>query len=921
MAQSTIYIYRKENNFEQETFGYYQSGFNFCLTIDETKDSAKILVLTRNPNILAPNTIVKLEGINAWWCVKNDTMQRHNSERNYLYEHTIELQGAFEIFNSRDLINCGFNVGHYSVGTFLIRLVSLSNFELPISFDYGTSLSRTKVVDFLKTFENYTLASAIKEVLNGYNCVPKMVFNQNEQNQITSATINIYSKSGLTDTPLEESVFNEVNAVDSIDRESYATKVISNIQNCVGRYPIKYPRISGACLVGDNGTITYDTAGQAKLLLPSKVYAVESITIYGALNIELSSSGHITRYITMTPDDLTRKGEKARDEIVGWLEDYGLSTSTINGFISQWETYFNNIKTRGYRKIRSGGYYDATDGTQHGDYCNINNRFSQTPAYLKVYLNNERYAMNSDNYEHYIISWKQGSNEIKGFDFFQKAQGTFGNNFLTSFISASVSTTFINGDESFTLTIGEDQNGSKLSLIDFRDGEGNNARDYPHCLFSVEYIPMTDIKFKTDNKLGKEDTKLYNQNGKLVDSYAVSKLVNSYCKSIRDKELTRFGTYYDFNDIPKVGARVGNYVINNVSYDVYDNDNGGFLYKCQFSLNLYSACKSIMINANTNIRDYDCPQSNNIKRIQNYRDFVELSYEQVSNIAPYLNKEKLIHIDTDYIGIKDDLVFVMKATDDSFNNQGDNNSNNYYYHLDHISFDLSKQKKFVVDFYDNNIIGYGNAHAYKPFTLSNIFDRDKMVTIPISYVNTSNGELHGIELLASDEENAESNFGDTYISESVAIKYTIYNKFLLNYSLKITEENYDKDGLEIPVFEYSCEINGDDNIEVADNFFEYEENFDEFIAIARDYPITNENEELALISTTLYPINLTIEPYQTRITIRFTGTGLPASAKTNWGIFARKGSSYRFLFALNNYPIEYTQTNDLIVYINNYKLK
>lgn len=920
MAQSTIYIYRKENNFEQETFGYYQSGFNFCLTIDETKDSAKILVLTRNTNILAPNTIVKLEGINAWWCVKHDTMQRHNSESDYLYEHTIELQGAFEILNSRDLINCGFNVGHYYVEDVLNRLIALSNFELPVDFNYNNVLSALKVVDYLKTFENYTLASAIKEFLNGYNCIPKMVCGI-YQNRITRVRIDIYSKSGLTDTPLNESVFNEVSAVDSIDRESYATKVISNIQNCVGRYHIRYPRIGGACLVGETGNITYDTASQAKLILPSKVYAVESITIYGALNIELSSSGHITRYITMTPDDLARKGEKARDDIVEWLEDYGLSTSTINFFISEWESYFNEAKTRGYRKIYSGGYYDATDGTQHGDYCNINNRFSGTPSYLKVYLNNERYAMNSDDYEHYVISWKQGSNEIKGFDFFKKAQGTFANNKMTSFISQSVSRTFTNGGESFTLTIGTDENGSKLSLIDYTETSASNSYNYPHCLFSVDYIPMTDIKFKTDNKIDKEDTKLYNQNGKLVDSYAVSKLVNSYCKSIRDKELTRFGTYYDFNDIPKVGARVGNYVINNVSYDVYDNDNGGFLYKCQFSLNLYSACKSIMINANTNIRDYDCPQSNNIKRIQNYRDFIELSYEQVSNIPPYLNKEKLIHIDTDYIGIKDDLVFVMKATDNSFDNEGENHSHSYYYHLDHISFDLSKQKKFVVDFYDNNIIGYGNAHAYKPFSLSNIFDRDKMVTIPISYVEESDGELQGIELLASDEKHAETNFGDIYISESVAINYTIYNKFLLNYALRITEENYDKDGLEIPVFEYSCEISGDDNIEVADNFFEYQESFNEFVAIACDYPITNENEELALINAITYPINLIVAPYQTSITIRFTSTGLPESAKTNWGIFARKGSSYRFLFALNNYPNEYTELNELRVYINNYKLK
>lgn len=916
MAQSTIYIYRKENNFEQETFGYYQSGFNFCLTIDETKDSAKILVLTRNSNILAPNTIVRLEGINAWWCVKHDTMERHNSESNYIYEHTIELQGAFEILNSRDLINCGFNVDHYNVGQFLNRLVSLSNFELPISFDYNFALGSTKIVNFLKTFENYTLASAIKEFLNGYNCIPKMSFTRDIFNTITSATIVIYSKSGLADTPLDESVFNEVSAVDSIDRESYATKVISNIQNCVGRHAVRYPRIGGAYLVGESGQITYDNVSQAKLLLPSKVYAVESITIYGAILIELSSSGHITRYVVLTPDDLTRKGEKARDKIVYWLNDYGLSQDIINLFVNSWESYFNSIKSIGCRTILNGGYYDAIEDQPHGDHVWINNIYSLTPSYLMVYLNNERYSANSDDYQNYVISWKQGSNEIKGFEFFSKAQGTITNHFATSLINNEHIQEYENGDESFTLTIGADKEGSKLSLIDITEGDGQNAIDYPHFLASVNYIPMTDIKFKTDNNIDKEDTKLYNQNGKLVDSYAVSKLVNSYCKSIRDKELTRFGTYYNFSDIPKVGARVGNYVINNVSYDVYDNDNGGFLYKCQFSLNLYSVCKSTMINANTNIRDYDCPQSNNIKRIQNYRDFIELSYENNTYGNTYMNIDRIINISLDSIGMKDNFVFVMCAKDPSFDNEGDNHSYMYYYHLDHISFDLSKQKKFVVDFGDNNIIGYGNAHAYKPFQLTNIFNRDKSVTIPISYVNTTNGELEGIELLACDEETAETNFGDIYISESVAIKSNIYANFESNYDIKITEMSYKKDGLEIPVFEYSCEISGDENIEVADDFFEYEESYEKFVAIKSAYPVTNENANI-VTSYDKYECNITNDNGKLRVT--FT-SAKPNTAIGHWGIFAKKGNNYRFLVALNNYPIDYVN-NEIYAFFNCYKLK
>ena len=40
----------------------------------------------------------------------------------------------------------------------------------------------------------------------------------------------------------------------------------------------------------------------------------------------------------------------------------------------------------------------------------------------------------------------------------------------------------------------------------------------------------------------------------------------------------------------------------------------------------------------------------------------------------------------------------------------------------------------------------------------------------------------------------------------------------------------------------------------------------------------------------------------------------------HWGIFAKKGNKYRFLFALNNYPIEYS-SGEIYAYLNCYKLK
>ena len=896
MATSKVYSYQ---NLVENVFGYYQSNFNFDLALDETKDSAKIIVLSMSDTILTPNTIVRLEGIDFWWCVKKDTRQRVMSDNGFLYEHTFELQGAFEILNSRDLISCGFNTDHYSVASSLHRLINLSDFELPVDINYNGIIDKNKTVDYIKTYENYTLASAIKEFLSGYNCIPKMSFAV-ESGAITSAVITIYSKSGLYETPLDFDVFNETNAIDTIDRESYATRVLSNIQNCVGRNPIKYPRVGATYLIGENGYITYENAkaGQTKLLLPSKAYAVNSITIFGFLKLSVGNG-----YVYASPDDLSRNGETCKNDIISMLSD-----QTIIDYIEEhWDSIFSVIKSYGSKTIRNGGYYDAIENEPYGNYVYIgNNRIDGHNC--RLYLNNERYAYNNDGSFEWVISWKQGSNEIKGLGEALEHAQSGGAQYDSSWFINESATIFESGGN---VIISVPQNACSLSLIDETVSATPNI---PHILVKVSYIPMTDIKFKTDNNILGNETKLYNQNGKLVDSYAVSKLVNSYCKSIRERELTRFGIYYKFSDIPKLGARVGDYVINNISYDVYDNDDNGFEYHCQFSLNLYSICKSTMINANTNIRDYDCPQSNNVRRTQTYRDFVELSYTQGANDTTYLSKSKLFHIDLDHIGLNDNLVFVMRATDDEFDNEGDNHSHDYYYHLDHVSYDLCKQKKIIVDFGDNNIVGYGNAHTYKPFSLGNIFDMGKAVTIPISYVNTY-GEVEGLELLACEETVAEENFGGIYISKSVAIPSTIYDDFHATRILTIEEPSYEKDGLEVPVFEYSCEINGDDNIEVADNFFEYEEDIDEFVAVKFDCPITNENQGLAIDGT---KYSISILQRTTYLELVFSGT-LPSS-KGHWGIYAKKGNGYRFLFALNNYNQEWDNYM-LKVYTNFYRLK
>lgn len=176
MEQTRIYIYDKISGVES-VLGQYQLPFNMCLSIDESKDTCKIVALSNRKQYIEPNTIVRLEGFSdLWWVVKKDNVQRHDNDFDFLYEHRISLEGAFEILNARDLTSCGFNTNRYTINEFVERLFKLSDFEYQTTFDSNDVLDYNKMVDYIKTFENYTLASALKEFFNGYNCVPKLKF-------------------------------------------------------------------------------------------------------------------------------------------------------------------------------------------------------------------------------------------------------------------------------------------------------------------------------------------------------------------------------------------------------------------------------------------------------------------------------------------------------------------------------------------------------------------------------------------------------------------------------------------------------------------------------------------------------------------------------------------------------------------------
>ena len=77
----------------------------------------------------------------------------------------------------------------------------------------------------------------------------------------------------------------------------------------------------------------------------------------------------------------------------------------------------------------------------------------------------------------------------------------------------------------------------------------------------------------------------------------------------------------------------------------------------------YVSTKSMMVNPNTNIRDYGIPQQFNVKRKQLYRDYYELSYVAYEDREweYYLNPLKTFNFGST-INVNDNLTAIMKIT-------------------------------------------------------------------------------------------------------------------------------------------------------------------------------------------------------------------------------------------------------------------
>ena len=854
MEKDLVYLFNKLpdelGNYIGNVLGEIQTRFNVGKVIDGTKDSGQYNILSFDEREIEPNSIIYHKKTNEWWIVSHDKIERTMNDSGFLYRHELSLLGAIELLNARDLTDCGFNDKTYTINEFITRLFSLSNFEYSINFAGGTNANFiNKKVDFLKTFENYTLLSALREFLDAYNVCPKLSFNATydsvaDEYTINNAVLKLVYKTGdfsLTTHNIDD--FDNVTEIITMDKESFGTCVVSNAENVISSKEKIYPATGSVRLSSTTNQINYSNA---VLRLPSNVFYGKWLKIAYGLDLTLQGTHNGNDFGPETfkifPNNVASViGLKKR--VIEIFDTIGYPTTFEDDFLDKFDTMAENIKKAGTITLYNGNklvpkYPDANIVIEKGDDVPyLAELYDRRTAKNQKVIFADKETSNMLDLTYQSIAFERGSNKLTNFEMFRT--GTEYGFELRNFKNTDLRYddnqydfySFTSGNYGFQIFVR-----SLSQLLQIKNSE-----------FILCYIPMSDLKIKVDNTPNKNDTQLYNQNGRITDNVALSKLLNSYSKEISSDTITRYMVYYQYSDVPEIGSIVRvtkddktyDYVINNISCNFIpnednDSDDYGYYIECEITMSKYCSTKSMLTSPNTNIRDYGIPQNFNVKRKQLYRDYYQLAYENYSDadVDYYLDPSN-IFLFAHTKNLLDDFIAVMKITyanaigGDS--SQSVSASDTWYYQLDTTNYYLDKMIYIMLDFQDNNIIGYGAQNIWCGFDVTRIFQNmTDTINTPISYVD-DNGCFKDIEIALCtneqittiyqeyQEEHNGTNWQNNLYNYSVFIPQDIFDSALENNKIHIEEENYKKDAIEVPVFEYCCQVDDSEDVLIGDN--------------------------------------------------------------------------------------------------------
>ena len=330
----------------------------------------------------------------------------------------------------------------------------------------------------------------------------------------------------------------------------------------------------------------------------------------------------------------------------------------------------------------------------------------------------------------------------------------------------------------------------------------------------------------------------------------MSKSILSYKNEIESDTITRYAVGYSFSSMPKVGETYLKdevpYIIGNASYDISPNENGYFI-NAEYTLSKKIAVKTMLTNPNTNIRDYGIPQKYNVKRKQLYRDFYELSskLDENQDVSRYLDFSNVVNTTHLPFSIESHTAFIKCQYDHACGGGGkdaDGNvvppSTEWCYQMDSVVNYLKKSVYEVISLQDNNIIGYDSQNINCGFDIRRLLQVVATGNVDIDAVNTpiqytdDNGRVMGFTISMMNNTNLKKVW-DIYKTDKEQQYSTTYSGSLYNRCVFIPTElfdmsveyadylisdfTYEKDAIEVPIFEYVCQVDDSDDVTIGEN--------------------------------------------------------------------------------------------------------
>ena len=898
MPNGLLYGYNKLTN-AQFTIGSINEPFSISDNLNDMPSNMKVKIVNNTREEYQVNTICYHEDFNTWWVIKADTSTYLKTGE---YEHEIDLVEYFEFLNYRHLIACAFKKDDYTFETMVERVLFLGKVA-SIDVEYPTFIDKDKKNDFY-SFENFTVASALKVIARSFNAIPKM------KRVGATDTIFFLSRNGLDETPRTtmNSLFPIAFEKNANSQDQFQTRAVSNLENVLSSDIVVAPKIGGYLATTKNASVLDITNGVASVVLPSKIDTIEFIKLFPKIVVRRRSG----TTINIIYEGYYVNAKKIYDLIQTKLDTSGATiayTSITNGQLASIvmpseEDFGKILKNDGLGST----YYDG------------NKPFA---GYLT--LKDELLFRTSSN-----------TNQDKTFYYTQRSNELICSKNFIKGLSAQLPNPAY--DEQISLAIGAGGELVEIYISSNTSGVYNAKLNSATTYIQVGYVPIGDLKVSYDNDNEAEDEKFFNQSGKLLDSFATSKLIFSHVQDSVEGTKIRQARYTALGDILPLGALISDgglvYVINQRSID-YVNE----YYSVIYNLSRSRIARSENITADGSIREYAIPENNLVRRNQLYKDYVEFSLEPsvTTSTTPYINLNYLVNLTSDYAGARFNYQSFAMTTHLI--------ENGIIFGASTSSYDLYKAKSFVVDFIDNAICGYRVEEVGGVAVQTPVFYTGK-TTVNGNVVG--NGRTTEIYLITTDEAllaDAIEDYEDNAISPTPYapfIDMTDVPPYLFNTSLiadgrfvfSRNEVVYKKDAFEIPVFTYQVQAN--DTYLPTNGIVVGERLFSDFHKLGTTmryhYLITttklsSENAERLFLNS--LPTNANdryvainrVNQRQINLTLysTFSGTlNTTALLNKNVGVYAYDGTDVKFLFGINNY--DKTSNNAISVYLNNYKI-